>query len=207
MTMTQNGLMTQCATKTQCGSRYDQACQLGALAALALLVGCAHESVASPVTASTSTDTPIPAKSSAAAPAEKPQASEPVEQPEPAVAEISAPAKEQPPEKKGRPAPADRSPVLPGEGERITFEDLIIGMPANVVYRPFMLTDRAKELEGQKISIIGFMHGGATGTRIKEFVLLKNTECKFGAEERRDHFSYIRSRQGRGHTSHRAVPR
>ena len=189
-------------TTRQNGLRYDLVCRLGALAALALFVGCAHESVASPVTTPSSANTSKPAKPSAETTVKKPQAAERAEKPEPAETEAAeteaaAPAKEQPPEKKGRPVPADRSPVRPGEGERITFEDLIIGMPANVVYRPFMLTDRAKELDGQKVSILGFMHAGAAGTRgIKEFVLLKNTECKFGKDGQADHLAMIRLKEG-----------
>lgn len=172
----------------------DQAYRLGALAALALLVGCAHESVASPVKASSRPETTAAPKASES---ERP-ASEPVEASEPSAAEATASSREQPPEKtKGRAAPADRTPARPGEGEKITFDDLNIGMPANIVYRPFMLTDRAKELEGQKISITGYIHGAPSGTRgIKEFVLLKNTECKFGKDGQADHLAMIRLKEG-----------
>src|SRR3954454_7358400 len=77
--------------------------------------------------------------------------------------------------------PADRTITKPGEAEKITWDDVNLGMQADVVFRPFMISDRVKELEGKRISIVGYMHGGQAGQRgIKEFILLKNTQCKFG---------------------------
>jgi hypothetical protein len=60
-----------------------------------------------------------------------------------------------------------------------------------MVYRPFLLNDRVKELDGQKVSILGYIHAGATGNNVKEFVLLKNTECKFGAGGQADHLAMV----------------
>ncbi len=87
--------------------------------------------------------------------------------------------------------PADRTPRRPGEAERISFDDLNLGMAADMVYRPFLLNDRVKELDGQKVSILGYIHAGATGNKVKEFVLLKNTECKFGAGGQADHLAMV----------------
>lgn len=86
--------------------------------------------------------------------------------------------------------PADRTPRRPGEAERISFDDLNLGMAADMVYRPFLLNDRVQELDGQKVSIMGYIHGGATG-KVKEFILLKNTECKFGPGGQADHLARI----------------
>jgi hypothetical protein len=63
-------------------------------------------------------------------------------------------------------------------------------MAADMVYRPFLLNDRVKELDGQKVSIMGYIHGGATG-KVKEFILLKNTECKFGPGGQADHLAQV----------------
>lgn len=87
---------------------------------------------------------------------------------------------------------ADRTPSRPGDAEKITFEDIVLGMQADMVFRPFLLTDRAKELEGKRVSIAGYMHGGVESTRnIKEFILLRNTECKFGPGGQADHLAQV----------------
>jgi hypothetical protein len=99
--------------------------------------------------------------------------------------------------KVNRPPRADRLPPKPGEAEKITFDDLNLQMLANIVFRPFMVTDRVKELEGQRVSISGFMHGAAAGLKgVKEFVLLKNTECKFGPDGQADHLAMIYLKNG-----------
>jgi hypothetical protein len=93
--------------------------------------------------------------------------------------------------------PADRAPARPGDAEKITFDDLNLGMQADVVFRPFMLTDRVNELEGKRISIIGYMHAGQTSQRgIKDFILLKNTQCKFGPGGQADHLANVILRDG-----------
>ncbi len=156
-------------------------------------LGCGHESAASP--------TLPPAAALAPAPALEPAPTPPEAAAEPSARSADpAPSKPQPAETavpSERPAgqrpPADRTPTRPGEAEKISFDDLNLGMPANIVYRPFMLTDRAKDLDGQRISIIGYMHGGTEAPRgVKEFVLLKNTECKFGKDGQADHLAMVK---------------
>jgi len=113
------------------------------------------------------------------------------------------PSEDKPSEAKPEPAPAptrpkaDRTPVKPGEAEKVTFDDLIIGMQANLVYRPWMLSERAQELDGKRIRIPGYMHGGAAASSgIKEFVLLRNKECKFGKDGQADHLTMVTLREG-----------
>ena len=54
-------------------------------------------------------------------------------------------------------------------------------MQPDIVYRPWMLTDRAKELDGRTVRVSGYMWGGSDRfAGLKEFILLRNTECKFG---------------------------
>lgn len=166
--------------------------------------GCGHESVASPAAA-----TPIAA---AAAPEPfEPAASEPApaeaaigaaanstEPAAPAAAKPENPANDAEPRKVGQRPPADRTPTKPGEAEKITWDDLNIGMPADVVFRPFMLSDRVKELEGKRISILGFIHGAPeTRTKIKELILLKNTECKYGPQGQADHLAAVYFAEGK----------
>jgi hypothetical protein len=88
---------------------------------------------------------------------------------------------------------ADRTPRKPGEPIRITFDHIIIGMQADIVFRPWMLSDDVKELEGQKVSITGVMHGGSVDKEknIKWFVLLRNAECKYGPGGQADHLAEV----------------
>jgi hypothetical protein len=127
---------------------------------------------------------------------------------EPAAAEPTAESAEKPvepaakpddgPPKKGRAPKADRAPRRPGEAEKITFDDLIVGMQADIVFRPFMLTDRAQELDGQRVSITGYMYGGVESTKgNKEFILLRNTECKFGPGGQADHLARVLLKEGK----------
>jgi hypothetical protein len=89
-------------------------------------------------------------------------------------------------------APADRGPTRPGDAEKITFDDLNLGMQQDMVFRPFLVTERVQELDGKKVRITGFIHAGAAGLKgIREFVLLKNTECKFGAGGQADHLAMV----------------
>jgi hypothetical protein len=88
--------------------------------------------------------------------------------------------------------PADRTITKPGDAEKITWDDLNLGMQADVVFRPFM-ADPVKDLAGKRISIVGYMHGGQAGQRgIKEFILLKNTQCKFGPGGQADHLADVK---------------
>ena len=92
---------------------------------------------------------------------------------------------------------ADRTPTRPGDAEKITFDDLNLGMPADVVYREFMLSDRVKELSGKRVSIVGYMHGAPLSSKkIDSFVLLKNTQCKFGPGGQADHLTRVFLREG-----------
>lgn len=65
----------------------------------------------------------------------------------------------------------------------VTFDDVQLEIEADTVYEESMLTDRVKELEGKRIRIRGFILAESTYKRrnIRQFVLIKNTECKYGA--------------------------
>jgi len=77
--------------------------------------------------------------------------------------------------------------------ERITFDDLNCGIQANIVFREWMLTPRAKELDGQRVRLAGYMLvDDSQRKNIEEFVLLKNTECKFGPDGQADHLALIK---------------
>jgi hypothetical protein len=167
------------------------------LAALVAGAGCGHESVAGQADPAT---TAPPAEIDAGpvvAPElalNKPPSSE--RPAEVAVAQASA-AEPVPAQPKGQRPPADRGPTRPGEAEKITFDDLNLGMQADMVYRPFLLNDRVKELDGKRLSIVGYMHGGVESAKNnKEFILLKNTECKFGPGGQADHLADVKLKAG-----------
>lgn len=90
---------------------------------------------------------------------------------------------------------ADREPTRPGDPEKITFDDLILGMQADMVYRPFMLTERAKELEGKRVRLSGNMLP-YDGTKAKKFIILRNKECKYGAGGQADHVADVLLKEG-----------
>lgn len=76
---------------------------------------------------------------------------------------------------------------LNAEPVEIGFEDIQLPIQADIVFRPFMLTDRVRDLDGQRIRINGYMLPDTKTKGIKQFVLLKNTECKFGPGGQADH--------------------
>ena len=78
----------------------------------------------------------------------------------------------------------------------IAFEDIQLPIQADIVFRPFMLTDRVKDLDGQRIRIDGYMLPDSKTKGIKQFVLLKNTECKFGPGGQADHLLNVEMVEG-----------
>ncbi|MDG2382663.1 MAG: DUF3299 domain-containing protein [Pirellulaceae bacterium] len=78
----------------------------------------------------------------------------------------------------------------------ISFDDIKLPMQEDMVFRPFMLTDRVKELDGKRIRISGYMLPDTRTKGIKQFVLLKNTECKFGPGGQADHLLNVLMTEG-----------
>jgi len=82
--------------------------------------------------------------------------------------------------------------LFTGEIVEISFDDIVLGIPEDVRFRPFMLTDEARELDGRRVRIGGYMHGGVDQIRgIQEFILLRNKECKFGPGGKADHLVQV----------------
>jgi hypothetical protein len=98
--------------------------------------------------------------------------------------------------------PADQQkpvedPVSTTRLEEISFEDINLQIPPDTAFREFMLTDRAKELDGQLVRLSGYIFGGVSQLRgIKEFILLRNTECKFGPGGQADHLVRVFLEEG-----------
>ncbi len=64
----------------------------------------------------------------------------------------------------------------------VTFDDLELKMQLDTKFDAKLLTDRAKELDGERVSIKGFIYAAGIfqQTGIRRFPLVKNTQCKFG---------------------------
>ncbi|MFN0021247.1 MAG: hypothetical protein ACKVP0_23610 [Pirellulaceae bacterium] len=153
---------------------------------------------------STSTPASNAAGKSAVVQATHESASEPTTTTSPASEAASPTTESKPPEK---PAPteatgtrpkADREPTRPGDAEKITFDDLILGMQMDMVFRPFMLTDRAKALEGKRVRLTGEMYAGSVSSKekLKQFIVLRNKECKYGAGGQADHVADVVMKEG-----------
>ncbi|WP_254506841.1 hypothetical protein [Anatilimnocola floriformis] len=92
---------------------------------------------------------------------------------------------------------ADRTPRKPGDPIKITFDNIILGMQADIPFRPWMLKDEVKDLEGQRISITGVMHGNVDKPKAnKKFILLRNKECKYGPGGQADHLAMVEMKPG-----------
>ena len=105
----------------------------------------------------------------------------------------------EPPEDQLAEAPSSTDPepkVEPAsEPVQVVWDDLNLNMQPDVVFRPLFLESnpRAQELDGQRIKILGVMHPGAAGIgEVRDFVLLKNLQCKFGAGGQADHLIKVK---------------
>jgi hypothetical protein len=83
-----------------------------------------------------------------------------------------------------------------GQPVEITFDDVNLRIQADVVFRPWMLTDRVKELDGRRVRIRGYMLPHERATGIRQFVLLRNKECKFGPGGQADHLVNVTLQDG-----------
>lgn len=64
----------------------------------------------------------------------------------------------------------------------ISYEDLDIPLDPDSVFDPKLLTQRVLDLDGKRVRITGFMHGGSvySSRGIKQFIMLREKECPFG---------------------------
>jgi hypothetical protein len=69
----------------------------------------------------------------------------------------------------------------PGKPEEITFNDLKFEIKPSSRFDEALLTPRIKGLEGKRIRVPGIMLATFQQKGIKEFILLMNTECKYGS--------------------------
>lgn len=99
----------------------------------------------------------------------------------------------------GRPAGASRTRAsADGVAVPISFDDLNLGMQQDMVFRPFLFENKpeTQELDGQRVSLFGYMLSPGRPTEISEFVLLKNNQCKYGPGGQADHLVIVRLKPG-----------
>lgn len=76
---------------------------------------------------------------------------------------------------------ASKQAAAKGKRIDITFDDLKFGIEKGQKYKPEMLTERIKELDGKPVKLRGFMLPGFQQRGITEFILVRdNLECCFG---------------------------
>jgi hypothetical protein len=79
------------------------------------------------------------------------------------------------------PSGAPAIPTRPGEPIDLTFDDLKFDIEKGADYKPSMLTDSIKQLDGQTVRLRGFVRPSFKQTGIKNFILVRdNQECCFG---------------------------
>ncbi len=79
----------------------------------------------------------------------------------------------------------------------ISFDDLELKMKEDAVFDRSLLTERAKELEGCRVRIRGFIYPSIMQqTGITKFPLVKNTECKFGPGGVAHHIIVVEMQEG-----------
>lgn len=148
--------------------------------AAAMLVGCQRPAAPAPSVDATLTAAPH-ATPAPAAPADVEPA--PPEVPAPAGAETAPPVAEPvaAPPVDEQVALAEEKQPAPGAPKTVTFDDLKFDIPPAARFKPEMLTDAVKDLEGKPIRIRGYMLPTFQQSGIKQFILLMNTQCKFGS--------------------------
>jgi len=137
--------------------------------------------------------TGCPTPSNVAAPPIQPKEAEaPADvAPQPDVSATEVTAKQSPPEV---PPPASEPS---GPAEEVTFDDLKINMQPDIVFRPWMLTERAQQLDGKRIRVPGYMYAALDRSEdIDEFILIRNLECKFGPGQQADHLVIVKLNEG-----------
>ncbi len=89
--------------------------------------------------------------------------------------------------------PADlASPADAPKTEVISFDDLNLGLEADVRFREFMLGDKpAVSLNDKRVNIGGYISPTDRLKGITDFILLRNLECKFGPGGKADHLVHV----------------
>lgn len=77
-------------------------------------------------------------------------------------------------------SPAEIAPPPEPAILAITFDDLDVKMEPDTLFEEWMLTQRVRDLDGQRVRISGFMLPGFANVKIRQFILLREKECPYG---------------------------
>ena len=86
----------------------------------------------------------------------------------------------------------------------VSFDDIKLNLKQGQKFRKSLLTEKAKSFDGKQITIRGYMSPSFKADGITEFVLMRNTECKFGRDAAH-HFVRITMDEGKS-TSYTTRP-
>jgi hypothetical protein len=150
------------------------------LVCCSILSGCAPQTSREPTDTTTTAGSAVDGSSVVVATSTD---SAPASTPDPAETASDSPA--------ARVEPADQATAM-----EISFDDIQLPIQPDMVFRPFMLTDRVKELDGKRIRIHGYMLPDTKTKGITQFVMLKNMECKFGPGGQADHLINVLMNEG-----------
>ena len=78
----------------------------------------------------------------------------------------------------------------------VNFDDIKLNLKQGEKFRKSLITKKAKGFDGKAISIRGFMSPSFKADGITEFVLMRNTQCKFGVDAAH-HFVRVRIKEGK----------
>jgi len=79
----------------------------------------------------------------------------------------------------------------------LTFDDVSFDIKQNQPYESSMLTDKIKQYNGKTIRIKGFLAPSFKQSGLTDFVLMRNTECKFGSGDPVCHFIMVKMQGGK----------
>ncbi len=76
---------------------------------------------------------------------------------------------------------ADKPEGQPPQKRDITFDDILLDMKKGDPFKPELLTDKVKKIDGKTVKIRGYILPGFQQSGIKQFVLVRdNMQCCFG---------------------------
>ena len=75
----------------------------------------------------------------------------------------------------------DKPDARVAKKQDVTFDDILLDLKKGDPFKPELLTDKVKKLDGQSIRIRGYILPGFQQAGIKQFVLVRdNMQCCFG---------------------------
>ena len=103
---------------------------------------------------------------------------------------------------------ADQPPmalVKPDAVHPISYDDLNLSMEPDTLFQDWMLTQRVRDLDGQRVRITGFMLPSYESQNIKQFVMLREKECPYGPGGQAHHVIAVTMQRASAHYTADAI--